>query len=46
MAGAVIGVIMAVTLPAANTAPENVDMSDMFQRIDAALAQLEAGLPL
>jgi AcrR family transcriptional regulator len=46
MAGAVIGVIMAVTLPRADTAPEDVDMSNMFQQIDAALAQLELGLPL
>jgi AcrR family transcriptional regulator len=45
-AGAVIGVIMAVTLPPVGTVPEDIDMSHMFQRIDAALAQLEAGLPL
>jgi AcrR family transcriptional regulator len=45
-AGAVIGVIMSVTLPSAETAPEDVDTSEMFQQIDAGLAQLEAGLPL
>jgi AcrR family transcriptional regulator len=44
MAGAIIGAIMSATMPwaAANT----VDIQDMFRRIDAALAQLEAGLPL
>jgi AcrR family transcriptional regulator len=41
VAGAVIGVIMAATMPWAE-APSD----DMFERIDAALAHLEAGLPL
>jgi AcrR family transcriptional regulator len=41
VAGAVIGVIMAATMPWAE-APSQ----DMFERIDAALAHLEAGLPL
>ncbi len=41
LAGAMIGVIMASVL----TAKEN-PTADMFQRIDAALAHLEAGLPL
>jgi AcrR family transcriptional regulator len=42
MAGAIIGVIMAVSLPI--SAGELDD--DWFRRIDAALANLEAGLPL
>ena len=41
LAGAMVGVIMASVL----TAKEN-PTADMFQRIDAALAHLEAGLPL
>jgi AcrR family transcriptional regulator len=41
LAGAMIGVIMASVL----TAKQN-PAADMFQRIDAALAHLEAGLPL
>ena len=41
VAGAVIGVIMSATMPWAE-APSD----DMFERIDAALAHLEAGLPL
>jgi AcrR family transcriptional regulator len=41
LAGAMIGVIMASVL----TAKEN-PTADMFQRIDTALAHLEAGLPL
>ena len=41
VAGAVIGVIMAATMPWAE-APSQ----DMFERIDAALAHLEVGLPL
>jgi len=41
VAGAVIGVIMAATMPWAE-APGD----DMLERIDAALAHLEAGLPL
>jgi AcrR family transcriptional regulator len=42
MAGAMIGVIMAVSLP---VSAEELDR-DWFGRIDAALAHLEAGLPL
>jgi AcrR family transcriptional regulator len=45
MAGAIIGVIMSATMPAA-LAGEEVDMAEMFARIDTALAQLEEGLPL
>jgi AcrR family transcriptional regulator len=41
LAGALIGVIMAATLPWAGQ-----QSTDMFGRIDAALAHLEAGLPL
>ena len=42
MAGAMIGVIMSATMPWA----EGHHTADMFRRIDAALAHLEAGLPL
>ncbi len=42
LAGAIIGVIMSATLPWA----EAHHSPDMFQRVDAALAHLEAGLPL
>ena len=42
LAGAIIGVIMAASLP---LAAGDVDR-DWLQRIDAALAHLEAGLPL
>ncbi len=41
LAGAVIGVIMSATMPWAE-----MPATDMFERIDAALANLEAGLPL
>jgi AcrR family transcriptional regulator len=41
VAGALIGVIMSATMPWAGQPTE-----DMFGRIDAALAHLEAGLPL
>jgi AcrR family transcriptional regulator len=41
VAGALVGVIMSATLPWTG-APSG----DMFERIDAALAHLEAGLPL
>ena len=44
LAGAIIGVIMSATLP--GLGEEGWDITDMFGRIDAALAQLEAGLPL
>lgn len=45
VAGAVIGVIMAATMPWTESGNLSQD-SDMFARIDAALAHLEAGLPL
>jgi AcrR family transcriptional regulator len=41
LAGAIVGVIMAAVLP-----PKATPGADMFQVIDAALAHLEAGLPL
>jgi len=41
VAGALIGVIMSATMPWSEGPNQ-----DMFQRIDAALAHLEAGLPL
>jgi AcrR family transcriptional regulator len=41
LAGALIGVIMAATMPWAEQPSEN-----MIERIDAAMAHLEAGLPL
>jgi AcrR family transcriptional regulator len=44
MAGAIIGVIMAATLPW--HAVGDTDVDEVFQRIDAGLAHLEAGLPL
>jgi len=43
-AGAVVGVIMAANMPWEELATEGG--ADMFDRIDAALAHLEAGLPL
>jgi AcrR family transcriptional regulator len=44
MAGAIIGVIMSATAPWA--AADRGDIPEIFARIDASLAQLEAGLPL
>ena len=44
LAGAIIGVIMSATMPRAFTG--EVGAAEMFAQIDAALAQLEAGLPL
>jgi len=44
MAGAIIGVVMAATMPWDADRP--VDLDAMFDRIDAGLAHLEAGLPL
>ncbi len=47
VAGAIIGVIMAATLPWTDWAePDKAPSIDMFDRIDAALALLEAGLPV
>ena len=45
MAGAVIGVIMAVTMPWKSW-DDDRNFADAFQEIDEALALLEAGLPL
>ena len=45
VAGAIIGVIMSVTMPWEGFA-EGRSFEDMFVRIDEALALLEAGLPL
>lgn len=45
VAGAVIGVIMAITLPWEGWT-DQVSFEDMFARIDEGLALLEAGLPL
>jgi AcrR family transcriptional regulator len=44
LAGAMIGVIMAATMPWPADRP--ADVNAMFDRIDAGLAHLEAGLPL
>jgi AcrR family transcriptional regulator len=44
MAGAIIGVIMSVTMPWSDAS--GADIPGMFRRIDAGLAELEAGLPL
>jgi AcrR family transcriptional regulator len=44
MAGAIIGVIMAATMPWA--AADRADVAAMFDRVDEGLALLEAGLPL
>ncbi|MGH7666418.1 MAG: TetR family transcriptional regulator [Candidatus Dormibacteria bacterium] len=44
MAGALIGVIMAATIPWA--ADRDLDVGEMFARIDAGLAQFENGLVL
>ncbi len=49
VAGALIGVIMSVTVPASTdiwTSEGMADVSDMFARIDQALEYLERGLPL
>ena len=44
MAGAIMGVIMSASLP--TLTGEDVEITEVFSQIDAALAQLEAGLPL
>jgi len=49
MAGAIIGVIMSVTVPATGSTWDPAEMSDvagLFERIDRALRHLESGLPL
>src|SRR5712692_7039108 len=45
LAGAIVGVIMAATMPWEDWAKQDPG-TDMLSRIDAALGQLEAGLPL
>jgi AcrR family transcriptional regulator len=45
LAGAIVGVIMAATMPWAEVAAMQPGV-DLIGRIDAGLAQLEAGLPL
>ncbi len=45
LAGAIVGVIMAAMMPWSDRAATHHD-ADMLDQIDAALAQLEAGLPL
>jgi AcrR family transcriptional regulator len=45
-AGAIVGVIMAATLPWRGLADESTSPAEMFDRIDAALANLEGGLAL
>ena len=45
LAGAIVGVIMSVTMPWSDWTSERVG-DDMFTRIDEALALLESGLPL
>jgi AcrR family transcriptional regulator len=45
LAGAIVGVIMAATMPWHDWAAEDPG-TDMLARIDAALGQLDAGLPL
>lgn len=45
LAGAIVGVIMAATMPWTDLASRQ-PTADMVDRIDAALAQLDAGLPL
>jgi len=49
LAGAITGVVIAATLPwhaAAHDGAVRLDLPVMFERIDAGLAHLEAGLPL
>jgi AcrR family transcriptional regulator len=46
MAGAIIGVIMAITIPWDQEWSDLQTMEDNFQRIEQGLALLEAGLPL
>ncbi len=45
LAGAIIGVIMSVTLPWEDWSEDRLN-ADMFDRIDEGLAMLERGLPL
>jgi AcrR family transcriptional regulator len=46
VAGAVIGVIMSITMPWEGWSSDRQTIVDMFERIDQALNLLEAGLPL
>ena len=46
MAGAIIGVIMSITMPWEGWSSDRQAFVDMFERIDQALNLLEAGLPL
>src|SRR5512140_1720129 len=46
VAGAIIGVIMSITMPWEGWSSDRRAIVDMFERIDQALALLEAGLPL
>jgi len=46
MAGAVIGVMMAITLPVWETEPTDRSLLDSLGQFDEALALLETGLPL
>jgi AcrR family transcriptional regulator len=46
MAGAIIGVILAATMPWQAVGNGGTDVDELFDRIDAGLAHLEAGLPL
>ena len=45
-AGAIIGVIMSITIPWEGWSNDRRTIGDTFERIDQALALLEAGLPL
>ena len=45
-AGAIIGVIMSITMPWDGWSNDRRTIEDMFERIDEALALLAAGLPL
>jgi AcrR family transcriptional regulator len=46
MAGAIVGVIMSITMPWEGWSSDRQAIEDMFGRIDQGLALLEAGLPL
>jgi AcrR family transcriptional regulator len=46
VAGAIIGVIMSITMPWEGWSSDRQAIVDMFERIDQALNLLEAGLPL
>ena len=46
IAGAIIGVIMSITMPWEGWSNDRRTLEDTFERIDQALALLEAGLPL